>query len=58
MAHLGSVGTLDWHPRQADVLLTGGQDKMIKVWNIQQPQKELYQIKTQSSIRLSEWIDG
>ena len=35
-AHLESVIYLDWHPSQQDVLLSGGQDKTIKVWNIKE----------------------
>lgn len=31
---LRSAMCLDWHPNQSHVLLTGGQDNTIKVWNL------------------------
>ena len=53
---------LDWHPTQPDVILSGGQDNTIKVWNIKQltqngrfGMKPLYQVQTQNSVKKSEW---
>lgn len=61
-AHIGNTLCLDWHPVYPDVLLSGGQDKQIKIWNLKQHNtntrvgmKPMYQVMTQTSVRRCEW---
>ena len=61
--HIESCMYLDWHPTQADIILSGGQDNTIKVWNLNQQfqqntrlgVKPVYQVQTQNSVKKCEW---
>jgi ribosome assembly protein RRB1 len=35
-AHLGQINCLDWHPNDESLLISGSNDRQIKVWNIKE----------------------
>ncbi|KAF2068870.1 hypothetical protein CYY_009807 [Polysphondylium violaceum] len=48
-AHIGSISSIDWSLEEKNKILTCGSDKLVKVWDISPPNKNLKVYQTGSS---------
>ena len=70
-AHLGQINCLDWHPNDENLLISGSNERQIKVWNIKD-EKEMkdpkdskttftnlvYSIYTPQNVKKCQWVPG
>lgn len=54
-AHNGPVFTVDWHPTHGKWLATGGRDKMIKIWDLENKDTMEYSIQTIAPVARIRW---
>lgn len=60
-AHEKSVNCLDWHHSDENVIITGSNDKSIRVWNLKEERstqklQPIFQIYTGSSVKKCQWV--
>jgi WD40 repeat protein len=54
-AHKGLVLTLDWHPSKPHVLVSGGRDRYVKIWDLGDVSKPKQTVQTISSVGRVAW---
>ena len=54
-AHNGPVFSVDWHPTESKWLATGGRDKTIKIWDLENRNSLQYCIQTIASVGRVRW---
>lgn len=54
-AHKGLVLSLDWHPTKQSVLASGGRDRYVKIWDLQDVKQPKQTIQTIASVGRVAW---
>lgn len=61
-SHLGTVKSVDWHATKPNLLLSGGQDNLIKLWDVSKLDstelKSQSFLKAPNSIKKAAWVNG
>nr|CAG4712638.1 unnamed protein product [Naegleria fowleri] len=57
-AHNGLILSLDWHPKKGSIIATGGRDRVLKVWDLNDTKKPLSTVQTIASIAKIAWRPG
>ncbi|EFC48051.1 WD repeat domain 24 [Naegleria gruberi] len=57
-AHNGLILSLDWHPKKGGFIATGGRDRVIKVWDLNDTKKPISTVQTIASIAKIAWRPG
>ena len=57
-AHQRNALSIDWHPVFHNLLVSGGSDKQIRVWNTDSPQTPLYKVQAPEPLSRVKWRPG
>lgn len=57
-AHQRNALSIDWHPEFHHLLMSGGSDKQIKVWNTDSPQVPVFKVQAPEPLSRVKWRPG